>query len=78
MKALFSGENCPSWTNCEFAHNNYWYVQFDSEENAQKVGKVLCLKELLVKKASEKADNDMHVLMEICIRLIVYKHRIEH
>jgi len=37
VKALFSGENCPSWTSCEFAHNNYWYVQFESEEDAQKV-----------------------------------------
>lgn len=41
VKALFSGENCPSWTNCEFAHNNYWYVQFDSEENAQKAYRYL-------------------------------------
>ena len=32
----------------------------------------------VIKKASEKADNDVHVLMEICIRLIVYKHKIEH
>lgn len=41
VKALFSGENCPSWTHCEFAHNNYWYVQFDSEENAQKAYRYL-------------------------------------
>lgn len=41
VKALFSGENCPSWTSCEFAHNNYWYVQFDSEENAQKAYRYL-------------------------------------
>ena len=32
----------------------------------------------VIKKASEKADNDVHVLMEICSRLIVYKHKIEH
>ncbi|KAL9958514.1 hypothetical protein ACROYT_G035540 [Oculina patagonica] len=41
VKALFSGENCPSWTHCEFAHNNYWYVQFDSEDNAQKAYRYL-------------------------------------
>lgn len=41
VKALFSGEKCPSWTSCEFAHNNYWYVQFDSEENAQKAYRYL-------------------------------------
>ncbi|KAJ7372864.1 La- protein 4 [Desmophyllum pertusum] len=46
VKAIFAGENCPSWTHCEFAHNNYWYVQFDSEENAQKVSKCLVPKEL--------------------------------
>lgn len=41
VKALFSGENCPSWTSCEFAHNNYWYVQFDSEDSAQKAYRYL-------------------------------------
>lgn len=41
VQALFSGENCPSCTRIDFAHNNYWYVQFDSEEDAQKAYRFL-------------------------------------
>jgi len=33
---LFSGESCPKFISCEFAHNNSWYVTFDTEEDAQK------------------------------------------
>ena len=37
VEDLFNSPNCPKYTNCEFAHNNSWYVTFDTEEDAQKV-----------------------------------------
>ena len=40
MEELFSGEGCPKYISCEPAHNNYWYIQFESEEGAQKVSTV--------------------------------------
>ena len=36
VKHLFSGVNCPPFVSCEFAHNNSWYVTFDSDEDAQR------------------------------------------
>jgi len=36
VENLFSGEACPKFISCEFAHNNSWYVTFDTEEDAQK------------------------------------------
>lgn len=36
VENLFSGESCPKFVSCEFAHNNSWYVTFDTEEDAQK------------------------------------------
>lgn len=41
VKALFSGENCPKFVTCEFAHNNSWYVIFDSDDDAQRAYKYL-------------------------------------
>ncbi|XP_014237303.1 la-related protein CG11505 isoform X2 [Trichogramma pretiosum] len=35
VKNLFSGEGCPKCISCEFAHNNSWYVTFESDEDAQ-------------------------------------------
>ena len=32
---IFSGVTCPRFVSCEFAHNNSWYVTFDSEVDAQ-------------------------------------------
>lgn len=29
-------ENCPRFVSCEFAHNNSWYVVFESEDDAQR------------------------------------------
>ena len=37
VEELFSGEGCPKYMSCEPAHNNYWYIQFESEDCAQKV-----------------------------------------
>lgn len=38
---LFSGENCPRFISCEFAHNSSWYVTFESDEDAQRAYRYL-------------------------------------
>lgn len=38
---MFSSENCPKFSRCEFAHNNSWYVLFDSDEDTQKAYRYL-------------------------------------
>lgn len=41
IQNLFSGANCPKFVSCEFAHNNSWYVTFESDEEAQQAYKYL-------------------------------------
>ena len=39
VKNLFDSKNCPKFSTCEFAHNNSWYVSFDTETDAREVMK---------------------------------------
>ncbi|XP_054712085.1 la-related protein 4-like isoform X2 [Uloborus diversus] len=41
LEELFSSENCPKFSRCEFAHNNSWYVLFDTDEDTQKAYRYL-------------------------------------
>ncbi|KAG9491661.1 hypothetical protein GDO78_000265 [Eleutherodactylus coqui] len=41
VKALFDHEHCPKVISCEFAHNNNWYVTFQSDTDAQQAFKYL-------------------------------------
>lgn len=41
VKNLFSGENCPRFISCEFAHNNSWYITFESDDDAQRAYRYL-------------------------------------
>lgn len=36
VEKLFSGQNCPPFICCEFAHNNNWYITFETEEHAHR------------------------------------------
>ncbi|KAG8200242.1 hypothetical protein JTE90_021898 [Oedothorax gibbosus] len=36
IEELFSGETCPKFLRCEFAHNNSWYVLFETDEDTAK------------------------------------------
>ncbi|XP_061432599.1 uncharacterized protein LOC133358340 isoform X2 [Lethenteron reissneri] len=41
IEALFNGEHCPGYVGYEFAHNDSWYITFDSEADAQRAYKYL-------------------------------------
>lgn len=38
---MFNGENCPPVVSCEFAHNNSWYVTFETDDDAQRAWQFL-------------------------------------
>lgn len=37
VEALFKSEKCPQVISVEFAHNNNWYITFQSDTDAQQV-----------------------------------------
>ena len=41
VEKLFDHKNCPKFVSCSFAHNNSWYIAFDSDADAQRAFKYL-------------------------------------
>lgn len=39
VESLFKNDNCPKVISVEFAHNNNWYITFQSDTDAQQVMK---------------------------------------
>ncbi|XP_070187189.1 la-related protein 4-like isoform X2 [Littorina saxatilis] len=35
VEELFNSEHCPKLVSCEFAHNGYWYITFNTDEEAR-------------------------------------------
>lgn len=40
VESLFKNDNCPKVISVEFAHNNNWYITFQSDTDAQQVMQV--------------------------------------
>ena len=59
IKALFARDRCPEMLSCEFAHNDSWYIAFDSEADAQQVSrcKVICERADYIKYPREQMYN---------------------
>ena len=36
VRAIFADESLPKILSCEFAHNNVWYITFESDDDAQR------------------------------------------
>ncbi len=36
VRAILTGAQLPNIVSCEFAHNNVWYVTFESDDDAQR------------------------------------------
>ncbi|XP_062518791.1 la-related protein 4-like isoform X2 [Corticium candelabrum] len=41
VQALFSGENCPKFSSCDYAANDSWYVNFENQHDAEKAFRYL-------------------------------------
>ncbi|XP_059812179.1 la-related protein 4 isoform X2 [Hypanus sabinus] len=41
VQALFNSDSCPNVINCEFAHNNSWYITFQTDSDAQQAFRYL-------------------------------------